>query len=635
MNVSSYLEAFLSVYGWAVYRTMFLLFMMTGLFLYPILRSLIGLLIDFLSSGREDAYGYLKQAGVVIALSIAVFFFAMVPVVEISFSKAKMHNTCGVDRNTAAAVNEGNKTGQGNKYFSITETRVPILPWIAMRLGQGVNGIFYTSLPCVMHISDANRAAMNVQTNDASLDQEFDEFMNQCHYKAVRIIKDIQAGVYDNGRENGATQQWFNEELVKEANAKYRQGGITGAFKKDYSKASDITPEQMNELTEFVDSDFIYKYFYSISDSPINNAPPAVQEALGKIPMTMRANRAVQALPGVNGDHLPTCAAWWKKGDGQQKSLRQRLLGELTHDATVRAAGTAAGIGDCQFKTGAISPTGGFLNPKSELENEAGCKAKLEEALTKKESRVKGSKEELMGRQVLLNYQGNRAHIKDMPTSGEDQGKTFLLSLGALAVGVIQTLTGVDLSGGMIGTVVSFYLSVFLLKLMLKFLLPMVVMTVYMFWGVYMLMGELRGSTLVKGMVAIFSLTIIPGLWAIADHLDDKLWDAMYDSWIDSPIQMILLDAASGIFYLGIMMVVFYLINLAGAGDAGSALAGVHGRAGSLADKTGQTGTASAGKGWKWFASGQRDKAGNITSGGYISRIGKGIQGGWNKMWNK
>jgi hypothetical protein len=240
-----------------------------------------------------------------------------------------------------------------------------------------------------------------------------------------------------------------------------------------------------------------------------------------------------------------------------------------------------------------------------------------------------------MGRQVLLNYQGNRAHIKDMPTSGEDQGKTFLLSLGALAVGVIQTLTGVDLSGGMIGTVVSFYLSVFLVKLMLKFLLPMVIMTVYMFWGVYMLIGELRGSTLVKGMVAIFSLTIIPGLWAIADHLDDKLWDAMYDSWIDSPIQMILLDAASGIFYLGIMMVVFYLVNLAGAGDGRGALADVQNNASGLSDKVGRSGTTSAGKGWKWFASGQRDKAGDIISGGYISRIGKGIQGGWNKMWGK
>lgn len=634
MNVSSYLEAFLSVYGWAVYRTMFLLFMMTGLFLYPILRSLIGLLIDFLSSGRNDATGYLKQAGVVVALSIAVFFFAMVPIVDMSFSKARMHNTCGVDRNTAAAVNEGNKTGQGNKYFSITETRVPILPWIAMRLGQGVNGIFYTSLPCVMHISDANRAAMNVQTGDASLDQEFDEFMNQCHYKAVRIIKDIQAGVYDNGRENGAAQQWLNEELVKEANAKYRQGGWQG-WKPDYSTVKQIKPNEMNELTEFVDSEFIYKYFYSISDSPINNAPPAVREALGSIPMTMRANRAVQALPGVNGDHLPTCAAWWKKGDGQQKSLRQRLLSELTYDATVRAAGTAAGIGDCQFKTGAISPTGNFLNPKSELENEAGCKAKLEEALTKKESRVKGSKEELMGRQVLLNYQGNRAHIKDMPTSGEDQGKTFLLSLGALAVGVIQSVTGVDLSGGMIGTVVSFYLSVFLVKLMLKFLLPMVIMTVYMFWGVYMLIGELRGSTLVKGMVAIFSLTIIPGLWAIADHLDDKLWDAMYDSWIDSPIQMILLDAASGIFYLGIMMVVFYLTNLAGAGDAGNTLAGVQSRAGGLSDKVGAAGTTGAGKGWKWFTRGHKNKQGEIVSGGYWSKFKAGAKNGWDKMWSK
>jgi hypothetical protein len=210
-----------------------------------------------------------------------------------------------------------------------------------------------------------------------------------------------------------------------------------------------------------------------------------------------------------------------------------------------------------------------------------------------------------------------------------------LLSLGALAVGVIQSVTGVDLSGGMIGTVVSFYLSVFLVKLMLKFLLPMVIMTVYMFWGVYMLIGELRGSTLVKGMVAIFSLTIIPGLWAIADHLDDKLWDAMYDSWIDSPIQMILLDATSGIFYLGIMMVVFYLVNLAGAGDAGNTLAGVQSRAGGLSDKVGAAGTTGAGKGWKWFTRGHKNKQGEIVSGGYWSKFKAGAKNGWDKMWSK
>lgn len=163
----------------------------------------------------------------------------------------------------------------------------------------------------------------------------------------------------------------------------------------------------------------------------------------------------------------------------------------------------------------------------------------------------------------------------------------------------------------------------------------MVIMTIYMFWGIYMLIGEMRGSTLVKGMVTIFSLTIIPGLWAIADHLDDKLWEAMYDSWIDSPIQMILLDAASGIFYLGIMMVVFYLINLAGVGDAGGTLTGVQNRAEGLSGKVGATGTTSAGNTWKWFTSGQKDKQGKIVSGGYWTKLKAGAKNGWNKMRSK
>ena len=40
----------------------------------------------------------------------------------------------------------------------------------------------------------------------------------------------------------------------------------------------------------------------------------------------------------------------------------------------------------------------------------------------------------------------------------------------------------------------------------------------------------IRGKELtnVKGMVLIFSVCIIPSLWAVIDYLDDKLWDAMY-----------------------------------------------------------------------------------------------------------
>lgn len=634
MNVSSYLEAFLSVYGWAVYRTMFLLFMMTGLFLYPILRSLIGLLIDFLSSGREDAYGYLKQAGVVIALTIAVFFFAMVPVVEISFSKARVQNICGLKDGTAAEVNNVKQSGNaanGGKYFSITETRVPIMPWIAMRLGQGINSIFYTSLPCVMHTADANRAALNVQTNDEALDKEFKDFMEQCHLKAVDLIKRIRRGEFDNattnGKKNGVTsKEWLEKEILNDANAKFK----AGIRKWDYRRIEKIAPEHMSEITEFIDSDFIYKYIYSTEGNPINSAPPSVQEALGKIPMTMHATTAVAGMPGQNFDNLPTCAAWWKKGEGQRKGLRERLLANLTDDAVLRVA-PKTGIDACQEKMQEFDDTAIKIST-GELKNKAKCLEQFRETIAKRESQKSGSIEERVGRNLFLAYQGNNGHIKDDTISTSESVTLAMTAAGAMAAGFISSKFGIDLSGGLLGTIVSFYGTIFMMKLLLKFLLPMAIMAVYMFWGIYMLIGEMRGAALVKGMVLIFSLTIIPGLWSIADHLDDKLWDAMYDSWTDGPIQMVLLDAASGIFYLAIPMIIFFLINLAGAGEHSGALADVQSRAGNLSGNIGQSTGKGTNKSFNWFVKGDRNSKGEIKSGGFVTKFGSGIKSGWNKI---
>ena len=50
MNVSSYLEAFLTMYGWEFYYILFLLLMLTGLFLYPLLRNFCAIYIDYLGN---------------------------------------------------------------------------------------------------------------------------------------------------------------------------------------------------------------------------------------------------------------------------------------------------------------------------------------------------------------------------------------------------------------------------------------------------------------------------------------------------------------------------------------------------------------------------------------------------------
>ena len=177
-----------------------------------------------------------------------------------------------------------------------------------------------------------------------------------------------------------------------------------------------------------------------------------------------------------------------------------------------------------------------------------------------------------------------------------------------------------------------------MLKIMLRFLVPMVIMVIYMFWGVYVLIGELRGSTVVKGMLTIFSATIIFGLWSIADHIDDKLWDAMYGSRIN-PFAMILLDATSGIFYFIIFSAVFYMVNLAGGGEPGGMLGGGQQQASGLSrDIGGRTTGRSFGVG-SWLFSGAKNNKGEYTGGWGRQWAGKGWSGvknftnkGWERM---
>ena len=53
-------------------------------------------------------------------------------------------------------------------------------------------------------------------------------------------------------------------------------------------------------------------------------------------------------------------------------------------------------------------------------------------------------------------------------------------------------------------------------------------MAVFLLWGVYLVIGELRGMTLIKGMMLIFVFSILPSIWAFADHVDDLLFLALY-----------------------------------------------------------------------------------------------------------
>ena len=148
-----------------------------------------------------------------------------------------------------------------------------------------------------------------------------------------------------------------------------------------------------------------------------------------------------------------------------------------------------------------------------------------------------------------------------------------------------------------------------------------------MFWGIYMVLGRMSMDAIIKGMILIFSLTVIPGLWAVMEHLDDTLWQAMYGGEGTAGVfDMALLDAASNAFYVACIFVLFYVINLAEGVNASSAVkdsqTGAQGISNRLGGATGATSSKLGG-------------AAMNLAGGLLGKAGQGLKSGFSKLRGK
>lgn len=636
MNVSTYLEAFLTVYGWEVYGALFLLLMMTGLFIYPLLRAFIEIAIDFLSGDGQEGQSALFQIITSTVLALAIFIVALVPVAKISFSKMTVANHCG---KAQFAINDVNKEVLG-EYFTDTDARVPLMPWLAMSIAQGVNSVFYKNLPCVQDVTDAQNAVLTLDFGDAenpqAIRKEYKRFHNECHKKVIALIESVRNGSFDKENELGKnkydkpTQAWLNTTLDEYVN-KYSRDF------KDESHWWWISDDERKFMLEFTDSPLIQQVFYK----PDN---PSLPEALKPYVLTLRADNPVNELQGStiagNETSTPTCYDWWNGANGDE-GLRSRII-KASNRNLVRKTASAVGPDACRV---AEMKTSGDFNgviSMTKSGQEEICLNYIKETLA-------GSNKDLFDTYML--YMQHENHLKDSPlTDGENGALTASAVLEGVGI-AISAITKKDLGNGMLSTVTGFYATALLIKIMLKYLIPFAQMTFYMFWGIYMVIGGLRGTTMLKGMFMIISLCIVPGLWVVIDHLDDHLWAAMgMSEW--GIFNRAMLDITTGMFYFGIMYVVFFIFNLAGGGDASAA---VRGSGGGLSDRLalslGGNSGRGAGKisGWSIFGSekSQINKETNrreiVPTGGFIGkgvgnyakRAWSGIQNGWNKWRGK
>ena len=604
MNVTSYLEAFLTIYGWEFYYILFLLLMLTGLFLYPLLRSFCAIYIDYLGNPERKNDAHLYEMLTTLGLSMLIFFMALVPMVPADLNQTKIKGVCKQQKETAGI------DVSKNSYFKETKTNIPVLPWIAIILGQGINGVIYQAAPCSIDITEAQKAVWNSDLSaDGELQDEYRRFRAECHNRAVEYVEYWRSGKEKITNDRGQTQQDLINIYIKET------------FKNNTSLSerlfghSEPTERELDLMTKGLDSELFKLVFYN---------PDA------KVRHMLRASEKVPGYTGDDGngnmspDNPPSCGDWWL-GQGSTPGLRTRLAAALSDRTVWRVVTGESGANGPEVCIGEakIVPVKEGSNKKKIIyvptpEKMKSCKEEIVKQL------YNGDKNKYT--QQLLEFdQGNFA--KDTVLTEQEKGS--LRNAVTLAVGaaLLAKFADVDLSGGVLNTVVSFYASLYMLKLLLRHLLPMVMMTTYMFWGFYIVLGRMSMDAVIKGMILIICLNLIPGIWAVMEHLDDTLWQAMYGNEGTSSIfDTVLLDAASHAFCIASIFVLFYMVNMSDGVNAGSAVKDSHQGANSISSSLGQTAGGAAAKAGGKVAAGAR----NLTS-----RAGRGIKGGIKKFFSK
>jgi membrane protein len=627
MHTSSYLEAFLSVYGWMMYNTLYELFAMTWLLFLPFMKLGFLTFIDTLSDSA-NRYGQFKKGIITFVLMLFALFLAVVPMDRITVQGTTIVHHCKVPNklNDYQQWKIKDAPPQLKEFygFDVSEGgKVPLLPSLVMRIASGTNNVIYQSMPCAPSVRDFAMVMKTAEVTNKDLRGEVERFNLECATPARDRINELRQRAPSTYKK---IIEWGRGDLSdkKMANLNNETKEVTYPGSKTFKV---IMSGNLSEISGLID--------------------PAEKQAVEEIMLgaTPGENplRSQSAIPGVEPDDqdasqqqqanntgLVKCTDWW------DKKLYPALEKNASHDVALKVANDDYFQAECI--KGPRTILASFTNPNGEdFEGPLGYDRENCESAINKASGNKDFKDQVVYH-MISNMPGNNTSLA---LNAED--KDTAQTIGVL--GVIGAVLGsfVGLGGNVLSSIAdnaaSFYAQMFFYRMILQMLQPMLLMGIFAFWGIYLIIADYRWETILKGLILIFIISILPGLWSISQHLDSALWQALYpgvdslaalaDKSKDSYVERILLDAASTVFNVIFPLILMYLVNEAGGGrpsgaiEAGDAQAknigNVGGRmAGNTAGAGVNTAGRAAGKGiesWRNWRNARRDK-GNLPPGG-------------------
>ena len=613
MHASSYLEAFLSVYGWMMYNTLYELFAMTWLLFLPFMKLGFLTFIDTLSDSA-NRYGQFKKGIITFVLMLFALFLAVVPMDAIRVEGTTIVHHCKKQgaSNLEGQRLKGNIPNMKEFYgFDVTaEGKVPLLPSLMMRIAAGTNNVIYQSMPCAPSVNDFAMVIKTTEITEKGLREEVGRFDKECATPARDRMRKLAADAPFSYK-----SIYYIDTIKGSAETKISDQ------QREYYPGSKLFQLMMSGDTSMVEGQILpqekEKFFNALPKGNALYSESAVADVESDDPDMSQQQQA-------NNTGTVKCIDWWNK------KLFPALKKNVNQDVALKLAKDQFFTQDCYNLEDSHYYAWGSAGDSNTFNLEA-CRASIERAT---------GADEAFWHNVVFRAVYN-TNNSSLALNAEDRGNIERIGILGIIGTILGSFVGMgdDILSNIVGNAVSFYAQMFFYRVILQMLQPMLLMGIFTFWGIYLIIADYRWETILKGLILIFIISILPGLWSITQHLDNALWQALYPDVTSikdlanrgnrSYVERILLDAASTVFNIIFPLVLMYLVNEAGGGRPGEAISSSNGQAenigrtsGKMAGNSAGAGVNTAGRaagkgieGWRNWRDARRDK-GNLPPGG-------------------
>jgi hypothetical protein len=254
MSTGSFIEMFMTTFGWHLYEIVWGVISSTGLAYLPFFAVIIDNVIKPLESqeAKEAAVISLRRLEIDIIRLIIMMMLAVSPYMTISYGAISFTKACQGDTGVAGqTVNAGNSGTKFDEIFrpnllNNQEAKAPPWFYIVMSVSGGINDAVISRLPCEMSMRQAEYEMSTLNISDPHLKRDVQRFITECHQPAIADFYNNRRVFPDDLEMNDIDwpgSKYFNNNFYVNEFAKHPTPGF--AF--DESRQSDMAYKTSNE----------------------------------------------------------------------------------------------------------------------------------------------------------------------------------------------------------------------------------------------------------------------------------------------------------------------------------------------------------------------------------------------------